>query len=60
MMNGSRPPDSDATVPSLSPEHLGRLCDWAIAQIRPMVDTSHRGVTDANVQWLTGHLSRLV
>jgi len=60
MMNGSRPPDSDGAAPSLSPEHFGRLCDWAIAQIRPMVDTSHRGITETNVQWLTGHLSRLV
>jgi len=44
---------------AIPPEHFAKLRDWAIAQLTPMVDTPHRGITPANQQWLAGYLTRM-
>ena len=44
----------------LPPERFEKLCDYAITQLTPQVDTAHRGLTPANEQWLAGQLTRLL
>jgi len=50
----------DLSALALSPEHFDRLRDWAITQLTPLVDSPHRGMTEGNVQWLSGYLARMV
>jgi len=45
---------------NLPVEHFAKLREWAIAQLAPMVDASHRGLTSSNQQWLNNQLARLV
>ena len=47
-------------VTMLPAEHFAKLAEWAIAQLMPMVDMPHRGMSPANQQWLAGALTRLV
>ena len=47
-------------VTMLPAEHFAKLAEWAIAQLLPMVDMPHRGMSPANQQWLAGALTRLV
>jgi pilus assembly protein CpaF len=47
-------------IPDLSPERFAKLYDWAVAQVSPLVDPIHRGMTPANQQWVAGHLTRLI
>ena len=47
-------------VTMLPAEHFAKLAEWAIAQLLPMVDMPHRGMSSANQQWLAGALTRLV
>jgi pilus assembly protein CpaF len=47
-------------MPNLSPERFAKLYDWAIAQVSPLVDLVHRGMTPTNQQWVAGHLVRLM
>jgi pilus assembly protein CpaF len=46
--------------PSLPTEHFDKLRDWAVAQLTPIVDDPHRGLTKPNQQWLNDQLTRLV
>ncbi len=45
---------------NLPPEQFAKMRDWAIAQLAPQVDTPHRGLTQANQQWLAEQLMRVV
>ncbi len=47
-------------VTILPAEHFAKLAEWAIAQLLPMVDMPHRGMSPANQQWLADALTRLV
>jgi len=51
----------DTAAPAaLPPDQFAKLRDWAIAQLQPLINKEHRGVTPANQQWLTTHLMQLV
>jgi pilus assembly protein CpaF len=59
-VDNSRTVTIETPASALAPEHLGKLRDWAIAQIAPLLDAAHRGMTDTNQQWLADHLTRLI
>ena len=50
----------NALPTSLPLEQFDKLCEYAIAQITPLVDVLHRGLTAANQKWLSNHLLRLI
>ena len=50
----------NASPASLPPDQFDKLGEYAIAQIRPLVDVAHRGLTAANQKWLSNQLLRLI
>ncbi len=49
--------DSLTTLNATQAEQLRAYC---IAQLTPLVDTPHRGISEANHQWLSDHLQKLL
>ncbi|HTP11007.1 MAG TPA: CpaF family protein [Anaerolineae bacterium] len=45
---------------TLNPTQAEQLRTYCIAQLMPLVDTPHRGMSEANLQWLSDHLQRLL
>src|SRR5512135_226476 len=45
---------------TLNPTQAEQLRTWCIAQLSPLVDTSHRGLSEINLQWLSDHLLKLI
>ena len=45
---------------ALNPTQAEQLRVWCIAQLTPLVDTLHRGVSPTNEQWLSDHLTKLL
>ncbi len=45
---------------TLNPTQFEQLCAWCITQLTPLVDTPHRGLSQANIEWLSGQLLKLV
>jgi pilus assembly protein CpaF len=45
---------------TLNPTQAEQLHTYCIAQLTPLVDTPHRGLSDTNRQWLSDHLHKLL
>ena len=40
---------------TLNPNQFEQLRTWCITQLLPLVDMLHRGLSPANLEWLSGH-----
>jgi pilus assembly protein CpaF len=45
---------------ALNPTQAEQLRTYCIAQLTPLVDTPHRGLSEANQQWLSDHLQKIL
>ncbi len=49
-----------AVITALPVEQFGKLREWSIAHMRPLLTDEHRGMTAANRKWLSDQLARLI
>jgi pilus assembly protein CpaF len=45
---------------ALNPTQAEQLRTYCITQLTPLVDTPHRGASEANVQWLSDHMQKIL